>query len=165
MRYGTVQSPEELEAVGLPGPRGPLTGFLLEHLRRPPSAAPGSPAGRRPPLRRRRRPRHGRGRDRPPPGRGRAFLPASGSLLAPVWLLERSASSWLAVHARLFRGGASYAGGRLPRAAAPERVLHARVAARRAQAGGSVSGRRPANPVSGQCHHATAGSPSTQQSR
>jgi hypothetical protein len=36
---------------------------------------------------------------------------------------------------------------------------------RAAQAGGSVSGRRPANPVSGQCHHSTAGSPSTQQSR
>lgn len=39
------------------------------------------------------------------------------------------------------------------------------LAARPAQAGGSVRGRRPANPVSGQCHHSTAGSPSTQQSR
>ena len=36
---------------------------------------------------------------------------------------------------------------------------------RLAQPGGSVSGRRPANPVSGQCHHSTAGSPSTQHSR
>jgi hypothetical protein len=78
---------------------------------------------------------------------------------------ERSASSWLAVHACLFRGGAAYAGGRLSRAATPERVLRARLATRPAQAGGSVRGRRPANPVSGQCHHSTAGSPSTQQSR
>jgi Glycosyl transferase family 21 len=62
---------------------------------------------------------------------GRAWFPASSSLLAPVWLLERSASSWLAVHARLFRGGAAYAGGRLARAATPERVLRARLAARR----------------------------------
>ena len=107
---------------------------------------------------------------------GRAVFAASSSLLAPLWLLERSASSWLAVHARLFRGGAAYAGGRLRRAATPERVLRARLAARRAagasaapdrpaQAGGSVSGFRPANPVSGQCHHSTAGSPRTQQSR
>src|SRR5215203_4995420 len=43
MRYGTVQSPEELEAVGLPGPRGPLTGFLLEHLRQPPHPLPRGP--------------------------------------------------------------------------------------------------------------------------
>jgi Glycosyl transferase family 21 len=61
---------------------------------------------------------------------GRAWFPASSSLLAPVWLLERSASSWLAVHARLFRGGAAYAGDRLARAATPERVLRARLAAR-----------------------------------
>jgi hypothetical protein len=103
---------------------------------------------------------------------GRAWFPASSSLLAPLWLLERSASSWLALHARLFRGGVAYAGGRLRRAATPERVLRARLAARRvgpdprpAQPGGSVSGRRPANPVSGQCHHSTDGSPSTQHSR
>jgi hypothetical protein len=35
------------------------------------------------------------------------------------------------VHARLFRGGAAYAGGRLARAATPERVLRARLAVRR----------------------------------
>jgi hypothetical protein len=43
MRYGTVQSPEELEAAGLPGPRGPLTAFLLDHLRQPPHRLPGGP--------------------------------------------------------------------------------------------------------------------------
>jgi glycosyl transferase family 2 len=59
---------------------------------------------------------------------GRAVFAASSSLLAPLWLLERSASSWLAVHARLFRGGAAYAGGRLLRAATPEPVLRARLA-------------------------------------
>jgi hypothetical protein len=58
---------------------------------------------------------------------GRAVFPASASLLAPLWLLERSASSWLALHARLFRGGAAYAGGRLPRAATPQRVLRVRL--------------------------------------
>ena len=61
---------------------------------------------------------------------GRAVFPASSSLLAPVWLLERGASSWLAVHARLFRGGAAYAGGRVRRAATPQRVLRARLAGR-----------------------------------
>jgi hypothetical protein len=61
---------------------------------------------------------------------GRAVFPASSSLLAPVWLLERGVSSWLAVYARLFRGGAGYAGGRLRRAATPERVLRARLAGR-----------------------------------
>jgi hypothetical protein len=61
---------------------------------------------------------------------GRAVFPASSSLLAPVWLLERGASSWLAVYARLIRGGAAYAGGRLRRAATPERVLRVRLAGR-----------------------------------
>jgi hypothetical protein len=59
---------------------------------------------------------------------GRAVFPASSSLLAPLWLLERGASSWLAVHARLLRSGAAYAGGRLRRAATPERALRARLA-------------------------------------
>ena len=50
MRYGTVQSPEELEAVGLPGPRGPLTRFLLEHLRQPPHRLPRGPRAADDPL-------------------------------------------------------------------------------------------------------------------
>jgi hypothetical protein len=44
MRYGTVQHPGELEATGLPTPRGPLTRFLFEHLRRPPHPLPAGPA-------------------------------------------------------------------------------------------------------------------------
>jgi hypothetical protein len=72
---------------------------------------------------------------------GRAVFPASASLLAPVWLLERGACSWLAVHARLFRGGAAYAGGRLARAATPERVLRARLAAGASAAGNNGTGR------------------------
>jgi glycosyl transferase family 2 len=61
---------------------------------------------------------------------GRGRFPVTSSLLAPVWLLERGVSSWLAVHARLFRGGAAYAGTRLARAATPERVLRRRLGAR-----------------------------------
>jgi glycosyl transferase family 21 len=66
---------------------------------------------------------------------GRTRFPATSSLLAPVWLLERSVSSWLAVHARLFGGGAAYAGTRLRRAATPQRVLRRRLAAREAGRG------------------------------
>jgi hypothetical protein len=102
---------------------------------------------------------------------GRTRFPASSSLLAPVWLLERSISSWVAVHARLFRGGAAYAGSRLTRAATPQRVLRARLSragptaaagrrtrspasattpppARPAPSTGDTGGRRPAEPGS-----------------
>ena len=46
---------------------------------------------------------------------------------APVWLLERAVCAWLAVGARL-RGGARYAGRRLPRAASSPRELRAALA-------------------------------------
>jgi hypothetical protein len=47
---------------------------------------------------------------------GRAVYPASSSLLAPLWVLERGVCIWLAVWWRL-RGGVPYAGRRLRRAA------------------------------------------------
>jgi hypothetical protein len=56
---------------------------------------------------------------------GAARFPFTGSLLAPVWLAERSLCSWLALWARL-RGGALYGEGRLPHAATSPRRLRRR---------------------------------------
>jgi hypothetical protein len=56
---------------------------------------------------------------------GRRVFPASASLMAPLWVLERAACSWLAVHQRLRRGGVRYAGSRIGRAATSERSLRA----------------------------------------
>ena len=53
---------------------------------------------------------------------GTAVFPASSSLWAPLWLLERAVCVWLAVGARL-TGGARYGDTRLRRAATPPRVL------------------------------------------
>ena len=58
---------------------------------------------------------------------GGAVLPASSSLLAPVWLVERGFCVWPALAARL-RGGIRYRGRRLRWAATPRRLLAARVA-------------------------------------
>jgi hypothetical protein len=56
---------------------------------------------------------------------GRYYFPATSSLLAPGWALERSISSWLACGARL-RGGCRYAGSRLTLAAhAPSTIRRA----------------------------------------
>jgi hypothetical protein len=51
---------------------------------------------------------------------GRSVFPLSATLLAPLWVLWRSACSWLALGARL-RGGARYRDGRIRRAATPRR--------------------------------------------
>jgi len=53
---------------------------------------------------------------------GRRVFPATGSLFAPVWILERAVCSWLAVGAAL-TGGVPYAGRRLRRAAHSARWL------------------------------------------
>ncbi|MGI8848181.1 MAG: glycosyltransferase [Candidatus Dormibacteria bacterium] len=47
---------------------------------------------------------------------GRTVYPATASLLAPVWILERGICSWIAVGLRL-RGGVNYAGTRIRYAA------------------------------------------------
>lgn len=57
------------------------------------------------------------------------FTPAA-ALWAPVWVLERSLCSWLAVISRV-RGGVRYGGTRMPLAAHSERRLRADLAARR----------------------------------
>jgi hypothetical protein len=69
---------------------------------------------------------------------GAAVFPPVCSLLAPVWLAERSVCSWLALGCRL-RSGVAYAGRRLPRAATPIAVL------RRARSLGSA-GRAESGP-------------------
>lgn len=59
---------------------------------------------------------------------GRRVFPASASLFAPVWALERAVCSWLAVGAAC-AGGVPYAGGRLRRAAHSSRWLRAQASA------------------------------------
>lgn len=51
-------------------------------------------------------------------------FPVAGSLAAPLWVLERGATSWLALWWRL-RGGIPYGAGRLKRAATSQRRLNA----------------------------------------
>jgi hypothetical protein len=59
---------------------------------------------------------------------GRQVFPATGSLFAPLWILERAACSWLAVRDRLTRGGIPYGEGVVPRAASSMRRLRGRFA-------------------------------------
>lgn len=69
---------------------------------------------------------------------GTAVFPRAAPLLAPVWVVERSICSWLALACRL-RGGVAYAGQRLPRAATSAAILRRRAcplnAARGVEAG------------------------------
>jgi hypothetical protein len=65
-------------------------------------------------------------------GGGRRVFPFSASLFAPVWILERAVCSWLALAARLTRGGVPYAGRRLRVAAHSVRWI------RRHRPGGAV---------------------------
>ena len=60
---------------------------------------------------------------------GTAVFPASCSLFAPAWLLERGVCSWLAVWHRLVRGGVPYAGTVLSKSANSRRELERRLAA------------------------------------
>ena len=57
---------------------------------------------------------------------GTKVFAASSSLLAPVWLLERSISAWLALGIRMTRGGVPYHGRLVRVAATPMRVLRRR---------------------------------------
>lgn len=75
---------------------------------------------------------------------GRHRFPASSSLLAPMWILERATCSWPAVRSRLFRGGVMYGDHVVPRAASSMRHLRARFAVRRrAGDGNGLSARSP----------------------
>lgn len=61
-------------------------------------------------------------------GGARVFSPLA-SALAPLWVLERAATSWSALALRAARGGVRYSHGTLRTAANPERVLRERFAA------------------------------------
>jgi hypothetical protein len=54
---------------------------------------------------------------------GVAVFPASSSLLAPIWILERGVCAWLAVLQRLRFGGVRYGDSVIPVAAHSERQL------------------------------------------
>jgi hypothetical protein len=57
---------------------------------------------------------------------GRSRFPATAAIIAPLWALERSLCVWVAIGARVFRGGVRYRGGRLRRAASSPRSLRRR---------------------------------------
>lgn len=76
---------------------------------------------------------------------GAAFFPASSSLLAPVWVLERGVCAWLAVLQRLRFGGVRYGDSVIPLAAHSERQLRRRVKAHSLVEAGQVE--QPAHPV------------------
>ncbi|HST68490.1 MAG TPA: glycosyltransferase family 2 protein [Solirubrobacterales bacterium] len=59
---------------------------------------------------------------------GSAVFPATSSLLAPVWILERGVCAWLAVLQRLRFGGVRYGESVIPVAAHSERQLRRRLA-------------------------------------
>jgi hypothetical protein len=60
---------------------------------------------------------------------GTEVFPPSSALWSPVWLAERSVTSWLALWALLRHGGIRYRDGVLRRAATPRNELRQRVAA------------------------------------
>ncbi len=59
-------------------------------------------------------------------GDGASVYPPSGSLMAPAWIAERAVCSWLALGQRLVRGGTTYRGGLISRAATSPAELERR---------------------------------------
>jgi Glycosyl transferase family 2 len=62
---------------------------------------------------------------------GISQFPASAAVLAPLWVLERGVTSWLAIGSRVIRGGCVYRGTVIQRAATTRRELRRRQRARR----------------------------------
>jgi phosphate/sulfate permease len=82
---------------------------------------------------------------------GTRVFPATASLFAPLWVLERGACAWLAIRDRLTRGGVPYGDGVVPRAASSMARLRARFAngPRQADRNGLASGRPEADQLVG----------------
>lgn len=59
---------------------------------------------------------------------GRVHFKRTSSLWAPLWVAERSLTSWIALGERLLHGGVRYRGGRLRDAATPQHILRTRLA-------------------------------------
>ena len=89
---------------------------------------------------------------------GRRVFEPTAALWAPMWLAERSVTSWLALGSRVVRGGVRYRDGVLRRAATPKRELRQRVQAAMAEA------RRPAAAPSGSTVRNSDGSASSSSS-
>ena len=83
-------------------------------------------------------------------GGGTRWFPASCALLAPVWVVERAVCAWLAVWARLVRGGVPYAGTVLSKSASSPRRLRRRLGADPGRSSGSTGRRRGARRGGGQ---------------
>jgi hypothetical protein len=58
---------------------------------------------------------------------GSRYFPATGSVLAPLWVLERGICSWIALRDRLVLGGVPYGEGLVPRSASSTRRLRRRL--------------------------------------
>lgn len=69
-------------------------------------------------------------------GQGSTVFPLRASLVAPLWVMERAITAWLALGMRLARGGVWYSGRRLARAATSHRELMRRLHARTTEATG-----------------------------
>lgn len=72
---------------------------------------------------------------------GRRVFAPTAALWAPLWVAERTVTSWLALGTRLVRGGVRYGGNRLRDAATPLRVL-------RRRHGGCIRSSHPNPPAS-----------------
>jgi hypothetical protein len=95
---------------------------------------------------------------------GRRVFPASASLLAPVWLLERGVCAWLAVGARVTRGGVVYTGRRVRVAAHSRRELRRRATDSASVARVGLGGDpEPAEPVGAVTERLEAGAPAAAQ--
>lgn len=75
---------------------------------------------------------------------GATYFPATSSLLAPLWVLERGVCAWLAVLQRLRFGGVRYGDSVIPTAAHTERQLRRRLSGR--GAGGASLATAEAHP-------------------
>lgn len=73
---------------------------------------------------------------------GARVFPASSSLLAPVWIIERGVCAWLAVSQRLRFGGVRYGDSVIPVAAHSERQLRRRLGQRESEGEEAGTGRQ-----------------------